>query len=315
MKSIAWRLPMVLGALTLSACGPVTEDAESAAVTEYECGALALTTELNGEELVVQFADRSYNFTATPAASGARYVNQDLGGEFWNKGNEAQFSSDLLTLPLCIEKGTLPQDLNARGNEPFWLITIDGDRATLRKPDNSEEVTVRTTDNVAQGFEHHLEFSNGATLDVAQEICYDSMSGQSYPYRVALTEGDSVFAGCAGDPQRTLSGASWHLQQTATEQPVSITFHPESRVSGYAGCNYFTGGYTVTGEGLSFAPMAVTKRMCAREVMSIEQEFLQQLTQVNGFRVFADATMQLRLPNGEFIAFTRQALELPSNGE
>ena len=61
----------------------------------------------------------------------------------------------------------------------------------------------------------------------------------------------------------------------------------EGRVSGFSGCNRFSGGYTLQGEALRFGPAAGTRMACA-EGMALEGEFLHLLPHVTGWRLQGD---------------------------
>ncbi len=295
--------------LALSACSPQT--AQQAATTQYQCGAMDVTTNLDEQNLTLSFGTQRFELEKTESTSGERYVNANLGAEFWHKGNEAQFSTDKFALPLCIEQGTLPQQLSARGNEPFWLLSITSDAATLRTPGAERRLSLanRATLNDAPPYQYELSFDAGAQLTLSEGVCYDTMSGQSFPYSAEFSDGTEDWTGCAGDPQRLLTGVSWK-DSSATENVATMTFAPETRVSGFAGCNYFTGNYTITGEGIDFSSFAMTKRMCPPEQMDYEDRLMQQLTQVTNFKVFADGTLRLQLRNGDYLSFTRHPFDL-----
>ena len=78
---------------------------------------------------------------------------------------------------------------------------------------------------------------------------------------------------------------------------VTIMFDREGRVSGRSGCNRFSGGYTLTGEGLSFGNMAVTRMACPPPMMETEQQFLDLLKTIT--RATPGDNAQLRLMSGD----------------
>ncbi|MFC0446173.1 META domain-containing protein [Pseudidiomarina halophila] len=316
MHALFLRRALLLSCITalLAACSPQPQNEQADQPLVYNCGALQVTTIVENNALHLSFGDQSFELQPTTSASGTRYVNADHGAEFWRKDNEAQFSTDKLALPLCVQQGTLPQQFNARGNEPFWLLKIDRQSAQLRTPGDEENFAnvSRATLNDAPPFTFEVTLDATRTLRLEEGVCYDSMSGQSFPYSANFIQQDEQWSGCAGDPQRLLTGVSWKAGR-ATDNDATLTFSPESRISGYAGCNFFTGSYTITGEGIEFSPLAVTKRMCPPEVMADEKRVLQQLTQVSNFKVFADGTLHLQLTNGEYLQFSRYPLDLLAN--
>lgn len=61
-----------------------------------------------------------------------------------------------------------------------------------------------------------------------------------------------------------------------------------SQASGFAGCNQFTGGFTVDGDQITLGPLASTRKMCA-EAMDQETSFLQALGKVKRFAINQEA--------------------------
>ena len=68
-----------------------------------------------------------------------------------------------------------------------------------------------------------------------------------------------------GGPVKPGEGRELHMILKATDQ-----------VSGYSGCNQFTGSVTATDTTIALGPLAATRRMC-ESVMDQEMEFLQAL--------------------------------------
>lgn len=107
---------------------------------------------------------------------------------------------------------------------------------------------------------------------------------------------------CARSPQMTskasefrhsIAGTDWTLTelggQTAPAgtggQHPSLRFNADSAlVSGFGGCNRFAGGYTVEGQNLHFAPLAMTKMACT-EGMDLEQHFADALGHTNRYEL------------------------------
>jgi heat shock protein HslJ len=119
-------------------------------------------------------------------------------------------------------------------------------------------------------------------------------------------EGSLVFA--ASRPV-VLAGSSWVVRavnngkggvgSVALETALDMSFGDDGRVAGSAGCNRYSGAYTVEGEGLSFGPAAATRRMCAEpeRVMEQESEFLAALGTVASWSVQVER-LQLRTAEG-----------------
>jgi heat shock protein HslJ len=87
-----------------------------------------------------------------------------------------------------------------------------------------------------------------------------------------------------------LAGTSWRLEDLAgagviEDSPASIGFPEPERVTGSATCNRFSGNVTVSGDAISFGPLATTRRACPEPQMNQEGRFLQALGLVRRFEV------------------------------
>jgi heat shock protein HslJ len=73
------------------------------------------------------------------------------------------------------------------------------------------------------------------------------------------------------------------------EAPLDMTFGKDGTVTGSAGCNRFTAGFTAAGTAFRFGPAATTRRICPGDgVMEQEQAFLNALASVTTMRVEGD---------------------------
>jgi putative lipoprotein len=85
-----------------------------------------------------------------------------------------------------------------------------------------------------------------------------------------------------------LAGSEWRpveIAGTATSEDVEVflQFRAEGAVAGMAGCNRFTGSYTIEDETLEFSPLAATMMACPDPQMQVEQFLFAALGQVRGF--------------------------------
>ncbi len=105
-------------------------------------------------------------------------------------------------------------------------------------------------------------------------------------------------------PDVTLTNTYWKLVElnAAAVEPgegkeLHMILRGDEQVSGYAGCNQFTGSVTVTGDGLSFGPIASTRRMC-QNVMEQESAFLQALENAQRYSITGE-DLAIENANGE----------------
>lgn len=66
---------------------------------------------------------------------------------------------------------------------------------------------------------------------------------------------------------------------------LNLLLDPETKTAkGFAGCNQFTGGYTLEGKKLSLKNLAATKMFC-EETMEIEIRFLQAISETDSYKI------------------------------
>jgi len=121
------------------------------------------------------------------------------------------------------------------------------------------------------------------------------------------TSGTGVarFAALEGGPWLLLELDGAIVQLPAGErQPYLLFLQQERKVTGFSGCNEFTGGYELKGDALSFGPLAATRRFCAGAAGDIEQAFLGALGKVSGWRL--DRQMLLLLGGDRVLARLQQ---------
>ena len=101
------------------------------------------------------------------------------------------------------EKGPAVQ--RARGNEPFWAVTFQGEGATFRTPEIPDGINYREGRWKRQGtaaewvYKARRERAEGLwiSVEITEVPCTDSMSGESFPYKAVVTFEDKRMEGCA----------------------------------------------------------------------------------------------------------------------
>ncbi|MDR7132308.1 heat shock protein HslJ [Algoriphagus sp. 4150] len=112
-----------------------------------------------------------------------------------------------------------------------------------------------------------------------------------------------LLAGCEStkslNPLSLLTGNSWALSSLMGKgldmnQFVggipSLSFLDNGRLAGFAGCNNFSGNFSIEGSGINLDPGAMTKKMCPG---SGEQEFISTLAKVGDLKVAKDKLILL----------------------
>ena len=73
-----------------------------------------------------------------------------------------------------------------------------------------------------------------------------------------------------------LAGTSWRLvelngQPVIGTEPLTLNFGTDGRVSGYGGCNQFSGEYSQNGASLRIGPLLSTRRACLEPALNTQE--------------------------------------------
>jgi heat shock protein HslJ len=97
-----------------------------------------------------------------------------------------------------------------------------------------------------------------------------------------------------------LVGTEWILGdlpgQVLADARPTISFSGDGTVTGNAGCNTFSGAYTVDGSNLTFGPLASTKMACEGAKGTLETAFLGAIQATTAYEI-TDAG-ELKLTSG-----------------
>ena len=282
--------------------------------TPYTCGEASVLFGAPGERARMVVGGEAFDLKPVVSASGARYRAVD-GTEtgFWSKGERALVTVRGKELPECraVREPELP--FTARGQEPGWMITMDTGTISLNADFGALQLRFpRTAPQVsADGIRYRTE-ADGRRLSVwvQPRICADSATGMPHPYQVRYELDGKGHPGCGGKPKSLLTGGEW-IVETIGGAPVvdksgaTILFMEEGRVAGNASCNRFVGGYSLTGEGLSFSQMGTTMMACEEDLSLQEARLLELLQAVFRFEISPESHLVLHTPYGRSITAKR----------
>ena len=82
-----------------------------------------------------------------------------------------------------------------------------------------------------------------------------------------------------------LEGTGWSFPSDAGKSARFVSFSAGQRVSGFSGCNRFSGKFHQLDGKLTIGPLASTRMACKGDGMQREQHFLALLRQVEGILV------------------------------
>lgn len=115
-----------------------------------------------------------------------------------------------------------------------------------------------------------------------------------------------------------IADSEWRLVELRGEPVDEMETHPyfileasEGRVAGFAGCNRFSGTYTLdeTNARISFGQLAMTRMFCA-DGMEIEQALSEVLEQVDNYSLVGDSLTLNRARMAPLARFERGELEM-----
>lgn len=255
---------------------------------------------------VIFYGGETRRLAPVEAASGAKYSDGSAeGGETWawTKGDTALVRWSGGDLPPC-RALPLPEDrpFVARGNEPFWRLDMGADGLVMTTPEGEAARAAALPPPVFGTQSVIYMVPGGPRVEIRPGICQDSMTGMPYPATVILngeTDGERRM-GCGGEPADLLQGG-WtavELDGAALAEGIEVTLEfAGDRVAGRAACNRYNGGFTLTGEGLSFGPAAVTQMACPEDRMQAQAAFFAALEATDRFEI--DGSGDLLLIGGD----------------
>jgi len=218
------------------------------------------------------------------------------------------------------------QPLICFGNEPSWSVDLTEPGVARFATPDQEAVTYR-----GQATRHAFlpetlwRGSPAAGRDLVvwlqDSACTDNMSGTQHPVTARVSTPDGRFlSGCCrvaaktagGNMSIPIEGSAWRLQElpgassaglARLDRPVTVRFE-SGRLTGFAGCNNFSGSYTLDGGQLKIGPVASTQMACPEPGSSIETAFHKALSGSLGYAVDGDH-LTATTASGDTLRFER----------
>jgi heat shock protein HslJ len=167
----------------------------------------------------------------------------------------------------------------ARGNEPGWILKMDGKVLDYQGNYGETKITVPQPEGrpSLNGMRYVTE---RLVVDITYASCADVMSGERFTDTVSIRADGKEYKGCGGRklPPESLNNTSWTIimmDQLPTLESVKTEVHfADGKISGTAGCNRFTGTYTHQSNTITFGAIASTRMMCPEKQMAQEAKFL-----------------------------------------
>ena len=224
------------------------------------------------------------------------------------------------------------QPLICFGNEPSWSVAFNSpDRARVSLPD------IPTTEY--QGKESRIEplrerlwRGRGAAgrdlvVFLRETACSDGMSDTKHPVTASVSMPNGAFlAGCCRIPtgqteSTALEGTPWRLVDLPGHAPATlaklergVTARFEAgRVTGFAGCNTFSGTYTLKENRLTVGVLAGTMMACPEPAMTLERAFHAAMKGPFSHAISGNR-LSLKADSGAVLAFAKEAAATLAGG-
>ena len=257
----------------------------------YRCGAEPVRAGFAEGGALLALRGERHVLEQVRAASGAKY--EAPGMVFRVRGKEAMLSLGGEDLGPCVEDGAVEALYRGGGNEPGWVVTLEGARLRLVADYGAVEVEAPVPAPRIEGGAVVYEGA-GLAVRVMPGLCRDDATGMPHPDAVEVAWDDRVLAGCGGAPLALLEGPDWRVEEIAgVPGPEAVLRFEGDRVSGSGGCNRFSGTFEITGEGIGFGPAAATRRACPEPLMAQEQALFGALAEVWRFDFDAEGRLLL----------------------
>lgn len=234
------------------------------------------------------------------AADGVSASAAEIASESLPEASEAapELPTDL---------GSAEKSFIARGQEPGWMLRMNGERLRLLAEYGAVELEAdQPRPDVIDGiYRYSLEIDGKSlTIEVLEELCADIATGMPYPYRVRYQLDGQTRDGCGGATRDLLGEGMWHVvtvngSALAGRQTVTLSLEEQGRIFGQGPCNRYTGTYRLTGERLIVSGVAATRMACPdADWAEAEQRFLQVLGAVQYLSMPEHGRLRLFTPDG-----------------
>ncbi len=198
--------------------------------------------------------------------------------------------------------GEQPAAYRALGTEPGWTLEITPSRLDY-DGDYGETKIMVPNPGAKPSMNGERYVTDRLTVDITHAECSDGMSDRRYRDTVTVIADGKTVKGCGGKilPPTELAGTNWTFVSiggvaVAGGRPTALQFDG-NRMSGSAGCNRFSGTYSVDGGTLKAGPLMATEMACPG--MELEQAFFKLMSTPVSLTFADDGTLIITGSGGQ----------------
>lgn len=210
--------------------------------------------------------------------------------------------------PQC--PGEAPAAYMALGTEPGWTLEITPDRLNYDGDYGATKIMLPNP-GAKPSLNGRTYVSDRLSVVIKTAPCSDGMSDRRYADTVRVVADGKTLNGCGGAilPPETLAGSNWTFVSiggvaVAADRPTSLQFDG-TRLSGSAGCNRFSGGYSAADGTLTAGPLMATKMACPGAGMTQEAAFFKLMAAPVSLTFDDDGTLILTGSAGQTAVLKR----------
>jgi heat shock protein HslJ len=216
------------------------------------------------------------------------------------------------------------QPLICFGNEPSWSVDLTAvDRARFAAPDSAAiDYTGQATVNPVlreRMWRGRTPTGGDLVIFLRDGTCSDGLSDLKYPVSARVSTPQGAFlVGCCRVPVATtptpLDNTAWRLVGMEGQTPAAITALRRSisirfeagRVSGFSGCNAFSGPFSVSQNRVRFGDLTGTMMACGEPAAArLEEAFKNALASPATFVMHGDR-LTLTYDSGAVLTFQKE---------
>ncbi len=206
--------------------------------------------------------------------------------------------------------GAAPAAYMALGTEPGWTLEITPDRLNYDGDYGATKIMVPNP-GAKPSLNGRTYVSDRLSVVIKTAPCSDGMSDRRYADTVRVVADGKTLNGCGGAilPPEMLAGSNWTFVSiggvaVAADRPTSLQFDG-TRLSGSAGCNRFSGGYSAADGTLTAGPLMATKMACPGAGMTQEAAFFKLMAAPVSLTFADDGTLILTGSEGRTAVLKR----------
>ena len=198
----------------------------------------------------------------------------------------------------------------ALGTEPGWTLEITPTRLNY-DGDYGETKIMVPNPGAKPSLNGRTYVTDRLSVVIKNAPCSDGMSDRRFADTVRVIAGGRTLHGCGGTilAPDTLAGSNWIFVSiggaaVAKDRPATLQFDG-NRISGSAGCNRFSGGYSAEGGTLTAGPLMATEMACPGAGSTQENAFFKLVAAPVSLTFAGDGTLILTGSEGQTAVLKR----------